>query len=153
MSWPEQIFRWLGYGKYLASPMAVADGGTSPLLIDPYGRLRVASEGIAPTGYHRSINATNGAVKASPGDLVELWGFSNDSTQTLFLMLVNKTSAPTDGDLPQEVFRVPASQSVGFRPGSPLAFASGIAWAVSTAPDVVALPLSGGDFVVTVAYR
>lgn len=153
MNWTEQIFRWLGFGRYRASPTAVGDGQVAELLVDPYGRLATTGQGLTPAGYSRALASTGALVKGSPGELLELWGFSRDASQDLYLLLVNKASAAADGDTPLEVFPIPAGQPFAFAPAAPVAFSTGIAWAVSTDPDQVALPLTGGDFTVTVAYR
>lgn len=151
--WTDQIFRWLGFGRYKASPSAVGDGQVAELLVDPYGRLVTAAQGATPSGYSRTLSNTGALVKNAPGELLELWGFSRDVSQDLYLLLVNKASAAADGDVPLEAFPIPAGQPFAFSPAAPLAFSAGIAWAVSTSPDAVALPLSGGEFAVTVAYR
>jgi len=152
-AWTDQVFKWLGFGRYKASPTAVGDGQVQELLVDPYGRLATASQGLTPAGYSRTLNDTGALVKASPGELLELWGFSRDSSQDLYLLLVNKASAAADEDLPLEAFPIPAGQPFAFSPSAPLPFSAGIAWVVSTDPDVVALPLTDGAFAVTVAYR
>jgi hypothetical protein len=152
-NWTEQVFKWLGFGRYRASPTAVGDGQVVELLVDPYGRLRTADEGPTPLGYSRTLEDTGALVKNTPGELIELWGFSRDTGQDLYLLLVNKASAAADEDTPLEVFPIPAGQPFAFSPKAPLAFSVGIAWAVSTLPDEVLFPMSDGAFCVTVAYR
>ena len=42
-SWTDQVFKWLGYGRYRTSPTPVGDGQVTELLTDALGRLQVVS--------------------------------------------------------------------------------------------------------------
>lgn len=143
MSWPEQIFRWLGYGKYTASPTAAADGGTAPLLIDPYGRLQVSAAPAAPVGVTavRQLTAANtGALKsAGTGALVEvaLW---NNGAVALWFQVHDKVAAVSGGDTCVDQIMVPAGGSVGWRPAVPVAATNQLRWAASTTPATYTAP-------------
>lgn len=153
MAFPFDVLSWLVRARYKLTPPAATDGETIELQATVNGALKVSSEAPAPGGYARTLEDTDALVKGTPGELIELWGFSRDAEQDLYLLLVNKASAAVDGDTPLEVFPIPALQPFAFAPRAPLAFSVGIVWAVSTLPDEVALPISGGAFCVTVAYR
>ena len=44
MAWPDNLFRWLGFGRYNSSLPTVAEGQVEELQVDSRGRLRVAIE-------------------------------------------------------------------------------------------------------------
>lgn len=143
MSWPEQIFKWLGYGKYIASPTAVADGATTSLLIDPYGRLQVSNSAAAPVGVTavRQLTAANtGALKsAGTGSLVEvtLW---NNGAVALWFQVHDKGSAVSGGDACVDQVMVPAGGAIGWRPAVPVAASTQLRWAASTTPGTYTAP-------------
>lgn len=142
MSWPEQIFNWLGYGRYYASPSAVADGATAPLLIDPYGRLQFAAAAAAPAGVTavRQLTAASvGTLKAGAGSLVEvtLW---NSGASALWFQVHNKASDPVNADACVDQVLVPAGAAIGWRPAVPVACGTQVRWAASTTPGTLTLP-------------
>lgn len=143
MGWPEQVFNWLGYGKYTASPVAASDGGTKPLLIDPYGRLQVSTAPAAPAGVTavRQLTAASaGALKsAGAGSLVEvtLW---NSSTAAIWFQVHDKASAVSGGDACIDQIMVPAGGSVGWRPAVPVAASTQLRWAASTTAATYTAP-------------
>lgn len=150
MAWPEQIFKWLGYGKYQASPVAVADGATAPLLIDPYGRLQASVQGTIPAAYNRQLAAANAIVSAVPCSLIECWG-RNDSGADRYLQFHNRTTVPSGGEAPLEVFKIDDGASFSFGPGSPVPFSTGLVWVVSTTKTTFTASLNA--LTLTVAYK
>lgn len=142
-SWPEQIFRWLGYGKYQASPVAVADGATAPLLIDPYGRVQMVAAAAAPAGVTatRQLAAANtGFLKAAgAGSLVEvaLW---NNGAVALWFQVHDKASAVSAGETCVDQVLVPAGGAIGWRPAVPVAATLQLRWAASTTPATYTVP-------------
>lgn len=44
MAWTDNIFRWLGFGRYNSTPPTLAEGAVEELQLDNRGRLRVAVE-------------------------------------------------------------------------------------------------------------
>jgi hypothetical protein len=155
MGWPEQVFKWLGYGKYSASPTAVADGATSPLLIDPYGKLRVIAEinGSATYTplYATSGSAKRGVIKSSAGSLRYVQVSSKDASGC-WLLLMNKASLPINTDT-AVIFPlwVPAGETRAVNLPADLPFPTGIAWAASSTPGDVTL-MAGDNLWVTGFY-
>jgi|GEM_PF-4173474 len=143
MGWPEQVFKWLGYGKYSASPTAVADGATSPLLIDQYGRLQVVNASAAPAGVTatRQLTAANtGSLKgAGAGSLVEvtIW---NSGAAAIWFQVHDKSSAVSGGDACIDQVMVPAGGSVGWRPAVPVPASAQLRWAASTTAATYTAP-------------
>ena len=142
MSWPEQIFNWLGYGRYYASPTAVADGATAPLLIDPQGRLQFSAAAAAPAGVTavRQLAAANtGALKAGAGSLVEvtLW---NNGGDALWFQVHDKSGDVSAGETCVDQVMVPAGAAIGWRPAVPVAAATCLRWAASTTPETYTAP-------------
>lgn len=146
MGWPEQVFKWLGYGKYSASPVAVSDGNTTPLLVDQYGKLRVLAEISSSTtysAYKPSAGADKkGIIKASPGSLRYVQ-VSNKDTVGYWLLLLNMATAPAGGETTEVVFPVwiPAGETRAVDLPADLAFSAGIAWAASANMGDVSLPV------------
>jgi hypothetical protein len=142
-SWPEQIFKWLGYGKYQASPTAAADGATAPLLVDPYGRVQTVAAAAAPTGVTavRQLTAASlGQLKAAgTGSLVEvtLW---NSGAVALWFQVHDKASAVSPGDTCVDQVMVPAGGAIGWRPAVPVAASLQLRWAASTTPATYTAP-------------
>lgn len=138
MGWPEQVFKWLGYGKYSASPTAVADGATSPLLIDQYGKLRVLAEisGSATYSAYKTPSGADkkGVIKSSAGSLRYVQVTSKD-TVGCFFQVLNQATAPAGGETTSIVLTVwiPAGESRAINLPTDLAFSTGIAWGASTA--------------------
>jgi hypothetical protein len=70
-------------------------------LTDRYGRLwvRVATNVIpTPTNatgfYQTAVLATSGDIKATPGCLIQVWGFNTDSTNLAYFQLFDETVPP-----------------------------------------------------------
>lgn len=136
MGWLDQIHLWLGHGKYRAAPTAVADGQVVPLLTDPYGRLRIAAESLQPTGYRRTGNALEyrAVAKASPGSLLEIYGFNSDDTNAFAFQIFNNTAFPSADEVPLVSIYLKPGDNFSFTPAFPLAFSTGITWALSSNP-------------------
>lgn len=69
MAWTDNLFRWLGFGRYNSTAPTLAEGAVEELQLDQRGRLRVAVEG--------SSTPLQGRYEASPtpvadGELTEL---------------------------------------------------------------------------------
>jgi hypothetical protein len=150
MAWPDQIFKWLGYGKYQSAPVAAADGATAPLLIDPHGRLQASVQGVTPAGYNRAFSSNGQVVLGAPGSLIECWG-RNDSGSAVFLQFHNLAGPPSGGATPLEVFKIDSGASFSFGPSSPIPFATGIVWVTSTTLATFTGP--AGSIALTVVYR
>jgi hypothetical protein len=151
-SWPNQLFTWLAHGIYRASPTAVADGSAVQLLADSIGKLCVrVVGGPILAGYHRTTTpAIQASVKASSGAVVACWGFNKAAT-AMYVQLHNKATSVANNDVPTEQFLVPAGQPFSFQPPEPIAFSTGIQWAVSTTPGPCTL--GSTDVGITVAYQ
>lgn len=152
MSFLDQIHLWLGHGRYRSEPTAVANGEVAELLIDALGKLciRVVGGPIL-AGYHRTTTpAIQASVKGSSGAVVACWGF-NKGAVAVYVQLHNKASAVVDTNVPLEQFLVPAGQPFSFQPPEPIAFSTGIQWAVSTTPGPCTL--GSADVGITVAYQ
>ncbi len=138
MGWPEQVFRFLGLGQYKASPTAVADGTAVPLLVDPYGKLKVLAEisGAATySAYKPSAGADKkGVIKASAGSLRYVQVTSKD-TVGCFFQVLNQSTVPAGGEASTIVLTVwiPAGESRAINLPADLAFSTGIVWGASTA--------------------
>lgn len=143
MAWPEQIFRWLGYGRYSASPTAISDGSSTPLLVDPYGRLVTAFSTSAPSGVtavRQKTAANTGTLKAAgTGSLVEVsvW---NSGAVALWFQVHDKASAVSGGDTCVDQILVPAGGTVGWRPLVPVAATAQLRWAASTTAGTYTAP-------------
>lgn len=141
-SWPNQLFKWLAYGIYRASPTAVADGATTQVLVDAYGRVQTVEAAAAPVGVtavRQLTAAKKGTLKASAGSLVEvaIW---NKSAVALWFQVHNKASDPVDTEACVDQVMVPAGATIGWRPVVPVACATQVRWAASTTPGVLTLP-------------
>lgn len=135
-SWTDQVFKWLGFGRYKASPTPVGDGQVTELLTDSIGRLLVAGGAPPVTAVMRQLQAAHaGAILAAPGRLVEL-GVWNKGASGYWLMLFDTlvASPPSAGNVPLAQLYVPAGATLGWRPVGSLTFATGIYWALSTTP-------------------
>lgn len=133
----DKVFRWMGHGRYWSSlPTAAANGDVVEMLVDPYGRQRVAVESVQPAGYARtgaSLQHRN-IVKASPGSLLEIYGFNSDDTNAYALQIFDKATSPVNDDVPLVSIYLKPGDNFSFTPASPLIFATGIAWALSITP-------------------
>ena len=144
MSWPEQIFKWLGYGKYTtATPSGVADGAVIPILVDTYGRVQVSSSAAAPLGVTvvRQKTASNqGSLKsAGAGSLVEvtLW---NNGAVALWFQIHDSNIELSGGETCVDQIMIPAGASMGWRPAVPVACTTQLRWAASTDPAIFTEP-------------
>jgi hypothetical protein len=120
-------------------PTPVADGGVADLVGDAFGRL--VTVGPQSSGRYVVPALTyKGRVVAEAAQLLELSAF-NDGADPVYLMLFDSYSltAPADGTTPIERFLVPAGGTLGFVPDYPLAFASGIYWAVSSTASTLTI--------------
>lgn len=146
MGWPEQIFNWLGYGRYKASPTAVADGNTAPLLIDPYGKLKVLAEISGAATYSQyQVGAgadKKGIIKETAGSLRYVQVSNKDATG-YWLILLDMADVPAGGETTEVVFPVwvPAGESRAIDLPADMVFSTGIAWAASTTMGEVTLPV------------
>lgn len=142
-AWTDQVFKWLGFGRFRASPTAVGDGQVAELLTDAVGRLQVALSAAAPAGVVavRQLTAANeGALKAAgPGSLVEvaLW---NNGAVPLWFQVHDKSAAVVGGDACVDQVMVPAGGAMGWRPAVPVAAATRLRWAASTTPGTCTVP-------------
>jgi hypothetical protein len=58
MAWTDNLFRWLGFGRYSSTLPTIAEGQVEELQVDQRGRLRVAIDSVA--------TALRGVYKAAP---------------------------------------------------------------------------------------
>jgi hypothetical protein len=70
MNWPDQIFRWLGFGKYSSQPEALAEGDVSNLVLDSRGYLRTTQAQVA--SYRRPTALAASDVITGARRLIEL---------------------------------------------------------------------------------
>lgn len=142
-NWTEQVFRWIGHGRYWASPTAVGDGQVKELLVDALGRLQVALAPAAPAGVTavRQLTAANtGHLKAAgTGSLVEvtLW---NSGAVALWFQVHDKSGDVSPGDTCIDQVLIPAGGAIGWRPAVPVAASTRLRWAASTTPGTYTAP-------------
>lgn len=143
MGWPEQVFNWLGYGRYTASPVAASDGGTKPLLVDPYGKLRVLAEisGASTYSQYKPLTGADkkGLIKDTPGSLRYVQVSSKDASGC-WLLLLDQDLIPVGSEI-TVVFPVwvPAGETRAVELPADLTFSAGIAWAASSSMGEVTL--------------
>jgi hypothetical protein len=91
-----------------------------------------------------TTNATN--LKASAGRILG-WALTNVTAATKYVRIYNKASAPTVGtDVPVFTIAIPPNSSVQHAPPYPLAFATGISYAITNAvADLDATAVAVGD--------
>lgn len=99
-----------------------------------------------------STNATS--LKASAGQLYNLQSF-NLSTSNKFVKFYNKASAPTVGtDTPVQTYLVPPGGGIVLEWSNGLAFATGIAYAVTGAyTDADTTAVNAGDVLLNLGYK
>jgi hypothetical protein len=141
--WVEQIFRWLGHGRYNATPPALADGEVREMQLDDAGNLKVnlsvgtvtAGEAAAASNAQTTAPASTGVIKSSAGSLLMISGW-NESGDDRYLVLCDAVTAPADTTATTttafKIFKVPAGSVFSFVPPRGLVFATGISWVCST---------------------
>ncbi len=139
----QSVFNFLSHGRFNTTLPTVASGATSELQCDANGRLIVnvgASVDPGATGA-RSRYATDAAgtvgeiIATQAKDLVEIMG-QNMSANARFFQVFNRTDSPSAGAEPVITYRVEANGFFSFGYQSlPIAFSTGIVWAVSTSHD------------------
>lgn len=152
MSWVDQIFKWLGYSQYNATPPTLAEGEVAALRSDVNGNLLVnlavgtvtAGEPTAPSVAQTTEPDDKGIIKASAGSLVEIVGWNNSSDDR-YLLLRDAATVPADGVATTttvfKVLRVPGLAPFSYTPQRPLVFSTGIVWVCSsTRATVTASP-------------
>lgn len=157
-------------GEFNTAPTTITNGNASPLQLDSSGKLLVNCTGcsagstvglvpqtsggltLAHTVAAASTNATS--TKASAGQVYHACVNSN-AAYPVYLKLYNKASAPTVGtDTPVKVMEAQAGVPVCLSSEDGLAFATGIAWALTkgiTDADATAVLIS--DATVELAYK
>ena len=141
MAWPEQIFRWLGYGTYKTSPTAVSDGQSAPLLTDAYGRLQVAvasSSSTSYTTYKHSGVLHKAVVKASAGTIRQITVTNTDTVDSwvAILNLATLPSVEADALTIWQIVKVPAKDSVSLTFAADVSFTTGLTFVGFTTSDL-----------------
>ena len=136
MAFPWDVLVWAIKARFKLTPPVAADGEFVELQSDANGRLLVVVQGPRPAGYRRpGASLEHRAVaKASPGSLLEAYGFNDDDATSYYLQFFDKAVSPVDNDVPLVSVKLRPGDNFSFNPSSPLAFATGIAWALSTSP-------------------
>lgn len=139
MGFPFDVLSWLIRGRVKTTPPSASDGETVELQCTPAGRLKVEasiSGSTQPTGYRRTGNALEyrAVAKASPGSLLEIYGFNADDVNAYALQIFDKATFPVANDVPLVSIYLKPGDNFSFTPAYPLAFATGIAWALSSDP-------------------
>lgn len=141
MAWTDNLFRWLGFGRYNSSLPTIDEGQTEELQVDQNGRLRVALEAASvtlgtviaepATRYISASLARQAQAKASAGVVREVTVI-NTSGSARYLMLFDRTSALTGGEAPFYRQIVPAGgQTTKWFEGG-RTFATGLCVALSS---------------------
>ena len=139
MDWTKQLFSWLGYGIFEASPTPVGDGQVRKLLIDSIGRLQVAL-GAPPVGQRVTalLPGKAGLLKGSAGQLVELTVW-NRAASGCWLQIHDSALAPSGGATPVDQIYLPPQSAFGWRPVGALACTHAIRWAASSTAGTLTL--------------
>jgi len=141
MSWVDQVFKWLGYAQYNASPTTRAEGEVGPLQSDTAGNLLVAGAltGPVPASRYRVATLTyQGVIVAAPRQLIAIHGY-NASGANSTLMLFNLAAVPANGTTPFDRIFVPDGQSFSYEPAYPDEYSTGICWAASSSDDTLTI--------------
>lgn len=134
MSWVSSVFNFLAGAQYSATPTAIADGATGPLLMDRHGRLHLSVAAGATVWIDPAVGTPltyQRVASAVPAGFVQVLG-SNEGVNSLWFMLFDSASLASNGNEPRYAFKVPAGASFAFELGRARAMVNGIAWAASS---------------------
>lgn len=141
MAWTDNIFRWLGFGRYNSTLPTVAESAVEELQIDQRGRLRVSVEAapaaLAVAQAEPATRYVSAAVeraaqpKAAPGVVREVQVISSAAV-VRYLLLFNKTTALAGGDVPFYRLEVPSGGQVGVAFTGGYTFSVGLRVALSS---------------------
>lgn len=139
MPFPFDVLSWLIRGRVKTTAPSASDGETVELQCTPAGRLKVdasISGSSQPTGYRRTGNALEyrAVAKASPGSLLEIYGFNSDDTNAFAFQIFDKASFPVVDEVPLISIYLKPGDNFSFTPSYPLVFSTGITWALSSNP-------------------
>lgn len=70
MAWTDNLFRWLGFGRYNSAPPTLAEGEVQELQLDASGRLRVAIDGALAALSARYYASPSAASDGAAVDLL-----------------------------------------------------------------------------------
>jgi len=147
MPFPFDVLSWLIRGRVKTTPPSAADGETVELQCTPAGRLKVDAQFTSAVTYSQYKPATGadkkGVIKASAGALRYVQVSNKSSSTGYWLLLLNKSTLPVDGDAVEVVFPlwIPAGETRAVDLPADLVFSSGIAWCASTSMGDVTLPV------------
>lgn len=117
MAWPDNIFRWLGFGRFNSVLPTIAEGAVEELQVDQRGRLRVAIETgatRAPASVRYLSSAAERTAQAATGArTVREVQVINTAAATRYLQLFDRTDAPPGGAAPIYRALVPPGAQVG----------------------------------------
>lgn len=145
MAWPEQIFKWLGYGQYRSSlPTAASDGGSVPLLTDAYGRQRVVVDAASGSGSYATYTHTGliyqAQVKESAGTVRQIVVTNTDTASDAWFAMFNLATmpglTPEDLDAVTTILVVPAGETVSLPFEADVTYANGIAFMAFTTAEL-----------------
>lgn len=124
------VFRWLGSGRYNASPPSVGDGQLSEIQTDDHGYLRTTDEVVGTYTQPDALLASD-VVATSPTRLVEAHVI-NASADDRYFQIFDGTSVPSDGVAPKYAAFVPAGGSISLSFRARFELSSGLCWASSS---------------------
>lgn len=110
MAWTDNLFRWLGFGRYNSTLPTVAEGQTEELQVDQKGRLRVAVEAATVsletdraepgTRYMSAALERQATAKATAGVLREITVALDGGAPQRYLQLFDRAAALAGGETP-----------------------------------------------------
>jgi hypothetical protein len=146
MAWTNVVFNWKGSARYQLTLPTLADGQLGELQCTQRGLLRVAVESTVEPEASLSVRAlpgaglaaSSGTIASAAAELLEVHGHSETNT-ACYLMFFDAAANPANGAVPKQKMRIPAdcpmfSLTLTLKP---VAYATGIRWAVSTTPDTL----------------
>lgn len=141
MAWTDNLFRWLGFGRYNSTLPTVGEGEVEELQIDQRGRLRVAIEATSvalgveqaepATRYVSSTLERSAQAKASAGVVREVQVISTSASER-YLHLINAIGALSGGETPLYRMIVPAGGAIAVTFPGGYSFATGVVVALSS---------------------
>src|SRR5213594_2864635 len=130
------IFQFLSFARFNTSPPSIQNGQPAELQCDGQGSLNVNIAGYGGTAASQWADASQlgyqGIAKNSAGKLGTIYGSNEASTGKVWLMIFDKATYPVQGDWPKFQLPLAAGEDKLWLMRQPRAFATGIAWGVSS---------------------
>ena len=142
MAWTDNLFRWLGFGRYNSTLPTVADGDTEELQVDAHGRLRVALDTpqTEPTTRYTSSAAERSASAKATGGVAREVDCLSTSASERYLLLIDKATAVAGGDAPFSRSVVPPDGQASITFDGGYTVTNGLQVALSATPDTYTDP-------------